>query len=91
MSNYHSQIGIYDEQGAGIEPDPFRQQDDWRLAGYSRTSTFDNEPTPLERMLWVNNDLEARLKLSEERIYFLVSELAKANARLGIVTYRTQP
>ena len=82
-----------DLQGVQPEPDPFRQQDDWLQAGYNRTTTLkpQYEPTPTERMLWVQMELQARLDLADERIYFLISELAKANARLGITDYRTQP
>lgn len=81
-----------DLQGAGTEPDPFRQQDDWLQAGYNRTNSKPQyEPTPTERMLWVQMELQARLDLADERIYFLIAELAKANAKLGITDYRTQP
>ena len=47
--------------------------------------------TPTEVLAARIADLEARLQLADERAFYLVSELAKANARLGITTYATFP
>jgi len=47
--------------------------------------------TPTEILALRIADLEARLQLSDERIYFLTAELAQTNARLGITTYKTTP
>ena len=73
---------IYDREGFGGFDDPFRRRDSWILAA---------EETPLGRMSAKVNDLEAKLKLADERAFYLTAELAKANARLGITEYRTQP
>lgn len=47
--------------------------------------------TPTEILALRIADLEARLQLADERIFFLTAELAQANARLGITTYQTIP
>lgn len=47
--------------------------------------------TPTEVLAARIADLEARLQLAHERIFYLVAELAKANARLNVTTYATQP
>lgn len=89
MNPYHINTSNYlDHAGAGDEPDPFRERDAWLLANEEGKDTFKRPSTWLSER---NADLEARLQLAEERIYFLVSELAAANARLGITDYRTQP
>lgn len=53
-------------------------------------SAFD-DLTVNERLVAANTDLEARLQLADERVFFLIAELASANAKLGITDYRTKP
>ncbi len=45
--------------------------------------------TPTEVLAIRIADLEAQLQLSDERIFFLVAEVARLNAGLGVTTYRT--
>lgn len=47
--------------------------------------------TPTEVLAARIADLEARLQLADERAFYLVAQLAAANARLGVTDYRTQP
>lgn len=47
--------------------------------------------TPTERLALEIESLKAQLILADERLFFLVAELAKANARLGVTDYATQP
>lgn len=52
---------------------------------------WQSERTPTERLRLNIEELEAKLEQANERIYFLVAELATANARLGNTEYRTIP
>lgn len=47
--------------------------------------------TPTERQAAIIADLQAQLQLKEERIFYLVAELAAANAKLGITEFQTMP
>lgn len=47
--------------------------------------------TPTERQAAIIADLQAQLQLKEERIFYLVAELAAANAQLGKTEYATMP
>lgn len=47
--------------------------------------------TPTEVLAARIANLEAQLQLADERAFYLVAELAKANARLSITIYATQP
>lgn len=47
--------------------------------------------TPTERQAAIIADLEAQLQLASERIFYLVSQLAAANAQLGKTDYATMP
>jgi hypothetical protein len=47
--------------------------------------------TPTEILALKIANLEAQLQLADERAFYLVAEIAKANARLNITTYATQP
>lgn len=49
----------------------------------------DNFLTPTQVLAAKIADLEAQLQLADERTYFLVHEVARLNARLGITEYRT--
>lgn len=89
MNTLNTNTSLYlDLQGVQPEPDPFRQQESWLLAKEEPKDTFQR---PSDWLVERNADLEARLQLAEERIYFLVSELAAANATLKLINYRTQP
>ena len=46
---------------------------------------------PIEVQAALIADLTARLELANERIFYLVGELADANARLGNTEYTTMP
>lgn len=52
-------------------------------------NTHTNEMTPTERLAAKIADLEAKLALADEQVFFLTAELAQANAKLGITNYRT--
>lgn len=47
--------------------------------------------TPTERLRLVVEELQAKLQLADERIFFLTSELATAQMKLGNLNYRTHP
>ena len=47
--------------------------------------------TPTERLAIRIEELQAELQLANERLFYLVAELAKANAQLGHVNYSTFP
>ena len=47
--------------------------------------------TPTEHQAAIIRDLESQLQLASERIFYLVSELATANAKLGKTDYATLP
>lgn len=54
-------------------------------------NTHNHEMTPTKRLAAKIADLEAKLALADERTFFLTAELARANAKLGITDYKTQP
>mgnify|MGYP003345797097 FL=1 len=47
--------------------------------------------TPTEHQAAIIRDLEAQLQLASERIFYLVAELAAAQAKLGVTEYATMP
>jgi hypothetical protein len=47
--------------------------------------------TPTEVLAARIADLEAQLQLREERLFFLVAEVARLNAALGVTDYPTRP
>ena len=47
--------------------------------------------TPTEHQAAIIRDLESQLQLASERIFYLVAELAAAQAKLGNVNYSTSP
>ena len=47
--------------------------------------------TPTEVLAARIANLEAQLQLADERAFYLVAEIAKANARLNVTTYATNP
>ena len=47
--------------------------------------------TPTEILAARIADLEARLQLAHERVYWLTAQLAEANAQLGRTEYQTYP
>lgn len=57
----------------------------------SDMNTHNREMTPTERLAAKIADLEAKLQLADERTFYLISELARANAKLGVADYRTMP
>ena len=83
-------MDIYDKQGVGEFEDPYRYRDSLILAK--------EEPKPKDEfqdrvsLPWRLLELkESQLTLANERIFFLVGELAAANRKLGITTYKTVP
>jgi hypothetical protein len=47
--------------------------------------------TPTETLSLRIEALQAELQLRDERIFYLVAELAQANAKLGTTDFRTIP
>lgn len=47
--------------------------------------------TPTERQAAIIADLQARLALADERLFYLVGQLADANAKLGNIDFATFP
>ena len=62
--------------------DPFRAMDQDILR---REESW----TPVQRQAAMIAELEAKLKLADERIYWLVGELATANAKINNTTFKT--
>jgi hypothetical protein len=50
-----------------------------------------NDLTPTETLALKIEALQAELQLRDERIFYLVAELAQANAKLGMTDFRTIP
>ena len=47
--------------------------------------------TPTETLALKVEALQAEIQLRDERIFYLVAELAQANAKLGTTDFRTIP
>ncbi len=47
--------------------------------------------TPTETLAARIADLEAQLQLKDERLFYVVAQLAAANAKLGNTEYSTMP
>ena len=94
MSKDTSSPLYYDMHGTHMYLE-YRGYDDSATRSKIRRLMAASAPKPLERPVDVLaakvTDLEAKLQLADERTFFLTSELAQANARLGITEYRTQP
>ena len=47
--------------------------------------------TPTEVLAAKIADMEARLQLADERVFYLVAEIARLNAELGRTDFKTHP
>jgi hypothetical protein len=85
-------MDIYDKQGVGEFEDPYRYRDSLILAKEELKPKPKDEFTDRVSLPWRLLELkESQLALANERIFFLVGELAAANRKLGITDYKTVP
>jgi hypothetical protein len=61
----------------------FNEKQVWDNIVKSRKYLFFDEPSPFERQAAIIADLEARLQLLDERLFYVTSELAKADAMIA--------
>ena len=95
MSKDTSSPSYYSSQGSHMHLEYRGYDDRASRAAFKKWWNHGASVNPPERPVDVLaakvTDLEAKLQLADERTFFLTSELAQANARLGITDYRTQP
>ena len=95
MSKDTSSPNYYSAQGSHMYLEYRGYDDRASRAAFKKwwnQNTSANAPErPVDVLAAKVTDLEAKLQLADERTFFLTSELAQANARLGITDYRTQP